>query len=59
MFCRNASRGLCQCEKDEWKAVQNWIWSSVMSPYEDRYVDLKFVGEFSGSMTVTVEEGLH
>ncbi|XP_057506751.1 uncharacterized protein LOC130789967 [Actinidia eriantha] len=55
-FHQNASRGLCQCEKDEWKAVQNWIWSSVMSPYEDRYVDLKFVGEFSCSVTVTVEE---
>ncbi|GFY98044.1 guanosine-3',5'-bis (diphosphate) 3'-pyrophosphohydrolase, putative [Actinidia rufa] len=55
-FHRNASHGLCQCEKDEWKAVQNWIWSSVMSPYEDRYVDLKFVGEFSCSVTVTVEE---
>lgn len=28
-----------------------------MSPYEDRYVDVKFIGEISGSVTVSVEEG--
>jgi hypothetical protein len=29
-----------------------------MSPYEDRYIDVKFIGEASGSVTVAVEEGL-
>ncbi|KAH7853531.1 hypothetical protein Vadar_003664 [Vaccinium darrowii] len=55
-FHRNASRGLCQCEKDEWKAVHDGLWSSVMSPYEDRYVDVKFAGDISGSVTVTAKE---
>ncbi|TXG66317.1 hypothetical protein EZV62_007592 [Acer yangbiense] len=43
---RNASPGLCQCEKDEWKAIQKeGIWNYVMSPYEERYVDVKFDGK--------------
>lgn len=29
-----------------------------MSPYEVRYIDVKFIGEVSGSVTVAVEEGL-
>jgi hypothetical protein len=29
-----------------------------MSPYEYRYIDVKFIGEVSGSVTVAVEEGL-
>ncbi|KAL6988640.1 hypothetical protein U1Q18_014394, partial [Sarracenia purpurea var. burkii] len=56
-FHLNASRGLCQCENDEWKSVHKGIWSSIMSPYDNRYVDVKFAGEFSGSVQVTVEEG--
>ncbi|KAL5837384.1 hypothetical protein ACOSQ3_014553 [Xanthoceras sorbifolium] len=56
-FHRNASRGLCQCEKDEWKAIQKGgIWNYVMSPYEDRYVDVKFVGKVSGPVSVAVVE---
>ncbi|XP_020534406.1 uncharacterized protein LOC105632703 [Jatropha curcas] len=55
-FHRNASLGLCHCEKDEWKAVQKGLWSSVMSPYEERYVDVKFTGEISGSVTIAVQE---
>ncbi|XP_059664860.1 uncharacterized protein LOC132311136 [Cornus florida] len=55
-FLQNASLGLCQCDKDEWKSVQKGLWSSFMSPYQDRYIDVKFVGDVSGSVTVTVEE---
>ncbi|XP_059668579.1 uncharacterized protein LOC132313698 [Cornus florida] len=55
-FHQNASLGLCQCEKNEWKSVQKGLWSSFMSPYRDRYIDVKFVGDVSGSVTVTVEE---
>ncbi|KAH7571658.1 hypothetical protein JRO89_XS04G0112500 [Xanthoceras sorbifolium] len=56
-FHRNASRGLCQCEKDEWKAIQKGgIWNYVMSPYEDRYVDVKVVGKVSGPVSVAVVE---
>ncbi|CAK9160407.1 unnamed protein product [Ilex paraguariensis] len=55
-FHQNASLGLCKCEDGDWKSLQKGLWSSVMSPYENRYVDVKFVGEFSGSVTVTVEE---
>jgi hypothetical protein len=29
-----------------------------MSPYEEKYVDVKFLGDLSGSVTVTVEEEL-
>lgn len=55
---RNISLALCQCEKDEWKAIQKGgVWSSVMSPYEERYIDVKFVGGVSGSVSVAVEEG--
>ncbi|XP_028091625.1 uncharacterized protein LOC114291941 [Camellia sinensis] len=50
-FHQNASRGLCQCETDEWKTVHKELWSSVMSPYEDRYVD-----KIAGYVTVTVDK---
>ncbi|KAF5937976.1 hypothetical protein HYC85_025482 [Camellia sinensis] len=55
-FHQNASRGLCQCETDEWKTVHKELWSSVMSPYEDRYVDVKFVDKIAGYVTVTVDK---
>nr|XP_027066123.1 uncharacterized protein LOC113691988 [Coffea arabica] len=55
-FHKNSSLGLCQCEKDDWKSVTKGILVSVASPYEDRYIDVKFVGDLSGSVTVTVEE---
>uniref|UniRef100_A0A7C9D7M2 Uncharacterized protein n=1 Tax=Opuntia streptacantha TaxID=393608 RepID=A0A7C9D7M2_OPUST len=53
---RNASIGLCQCEKDEWKSVQKGLWSSMTSPYEEKYIDVKVIGDVSGSVTITVEE---
>ncbi|KAK0585552.1 hypothetical protein LWI29_030343 [Acer saccharum] len=54
----NASLGLCQCEKDEWKAgvEKGNIWSSVMSPFEDKYVDVKCVSKTCGPVSVEVEE---
>jgi hypothetical protein len=55
---RNASLGLCQCEKDDWRIVQKGLWTSVMSPYEERYVDVKFIGDTSGSVSIAVDEGL-
>ncbi|XP_062166545.1 uncharacterized protein LOC133872909 [Alnus glutinosa] len=54
-FHRNDSLGLCQCENDEWKSFKG-LWSSVMSPYDYRYIDVKFIGEVSGSVTIAVEE---
>ncbi|KAE8721171.1 anaphase-promoting complex subunit 6-like isoform X1 [Hibiscus syriacus] len=57
-FHRNASLGLCQCEHENWRSVENGIWNVVMSPYDDRFVDVKFLGDVSGSITVTVEEGI-
>lgn len=57
VICSNASLGLCLCEKDDWKAIHKGLWFSVMSPYEDRYVDVKFLGDVSGSLTITIEEG--
>ena len=29
-----------------------------MSPYDDRYIDVKFISDVSGSVTVAVEEGI-
>ncbi|KAL3533322.1 hypothetical protein ACH5RR_006843 [Cinchona calisaya] len=55
-FHKNSSLGLCQCEKDEWKSLQKGILVSVGSLYEDTYIDVKFVGDLSGSVTVTAEE---
>ncbi|XP_058002586.1 uncharacterized protein LOC110655736 isoform X3 [Hevea brasiliensis] len=55
-FHRNASLGLCHCEKDEWKSIQKGLWRSIMSPYEGRYVDVKFISEISGSVSISVEE---
>ncbi|KAK2982113.1 hypothetical protein RJ640_023395 [Escallonia rubra] len=55
-FHHNASLGLCQCKKDDWKSVQKGLWSSAMSPYRNGFVDVKFVGDISGSVSVTVDE---
>ncbi|XP_011034290.1 PREDICTED: uncharacterized protein LOC105132460 [Populus euphratica] len=57
-FHRNASLGLCQCKEDDWRIVQNGLWTSVMSPYEERYVDVKFIGHTSGSVSIAVDEDL-
>ena len=29
-----------------------------MSPYDDRYIDVKFIGEVSGYVTVAIVEGM-
>ncbi|XP_010521501.1 PREDICTED: uncharacterized protein LOC104800404, partial [Tarenaya hassleriana] len=55
-FHRNASLGLCECKKDDWKTLHKGLWSTVMSPYDKRYVDVKFSGESSGSVSFSVEE---
>ncbi|PHT59653.1 hypothetical protein CQW23_02016 [Capsicum baccatum] len=55
---RNSSLGLCQCEHGAWKNLQKGSWNSVMSPYEDRILDVELVGGLSGSVTVTIEEDL-
>ncbi|KAG6737554.1 hypothetical protein POTOM_059082 [Populus tomentosa] len=55
---RNVSLGLCQCEKDNWRAVQKGLWRTAMSPYEERYVDVKFSGDTSGSVSIAVDEDL-
>ncbi|KAM5550408.1 hypothetical protein ABKV19_027527 [Rosa sericea] len=55
-FHRNDSLGLCQCRNDEWKTLEKGLWESVMSPYEEKYVDVKYIGDKLGSSTITVEE---
>ncbi|XP_015900290.2 uncharacterized protein LOC107433519 [Ziziphus jujuba] len=55
-FHRNDSLGFCECEKDEWRSLQKGLWSSVMSPYDTKYADVKFIGDVSGPVTLTVEE---
>lgn len=58
-FHRNASTGLCQCEKDEWMAIQKGLWSRVMSPYEDKYVDVKLEDGLPGFITIYIDEEFH
>ncbi|KAF9591273.1 hypothetical protein IFM89_003224, partial [Coptis chinensis] len=57
-FHRNSSLGLCQCLKDDWGAVHKGNWSTVMSPYANRYLDVKLIDGVSGSITVSVEEAV-
>ncbi|GKB43097.1 hypothetical protein Tco_0888039, partial [Tanacetum coccineum] len=52
----DASRGLCKCGNDEWRSLQNGTWSSVMSPYEQRFVDVKYTSAVYGYVTVTLLE---
>ncbi|XP_042510947.1 uncharacterized protein LOC122086271 [Macadamia integrifolia] len=58
-FHRNSSLGLCQCMKDEWQSIHKGLWSASMSPYDDRDVDVKFNGEVTGSITVSIVEEFH
>ncbi|XP_022871805.1 uncharacterized protein LOC111390916 isoform X1 [Olea europaea var. sylvestris] len=53
-FHKNSSLGLCHCENDSWKSMQNDVLNSVISPYEDNYIDVMFVGGFSASEPVSV-----
>ncbi|VFQ61592.1 unnamed protein product [Cuscuta campestris] len=53
---KNSSLGLCQCEQDDWKSLQKGAWSFVMSPYQDMLIDVKYVGDFTDSVTVTIDE---
>lgn len=52
---RNSSLGLCRCENDNWDSIQSGTWSSKISPYDDGYIDVKFVDNLSGSVTVSTE----
>ncbi|KAJ0810061.1 putative legumain protein [Helianthus annuus] len=55
-FHRNDSLGLCQCDKDDWMAIQKGSWSSFMPPHEKRIVDVKFAAGISHFVTVTLDE---
>lgn len=56
-FLRNVSLGMCKCEKSDWKNLHKGQWSFAMSPYDTQYIDLKFSGQSSGSVTISVTEG--
>ncbi|KAG7655794.1 NEMP family [Arabidopsis suecica] len=57
---RNATLGMCHCEKSNWKNLQS---SSVISPYDKQYIDVRFTGsEYQSSrsmITVNVTEEFH
>ncbi|KAL3841069.1 hypothetical protein ACJIZ3_025660 [Penstemon smallii] len=55
----NSSLGLCKCDEDNWESIQNGIWTSTISPFENRYIDVKFVNNFSGTMSVGIQEEFH
>ncbi|GJS16224.1 hypothetical protein Tco_0410696 [Tanacetum coccineum] len=50
------THGNCQCENNEWRSLQYGIWSSVMSPYEDRFIDAKYTSRVYDSVTVSLFE---
>ncbi|XP_075485910.1 uncharacterized protein LOC142525479 [Primulina tabacum] len=55
----NSSLELCHCGKDNWESIQNGIWSSVISPYQDKYIDVKFSNNLYGSVVVSVKIEFH
>lgn len=42
---------------DEWQTLQKGQWSAVISPYENRYVDVNFKDKTSASCAISIEEG--
>ncbi|XP_041999682.1 cationic amino acid transporter 2, vacuolar-like [Salvia splendens] len=56
---RNASLGLCQCENGYWDGIHGGIWSTTLSPYEDGFIDVKFVDNLFGSVTVSTKLEFH
>ncbi|PWA43755.1 hypothetical protein CTI12_AA532620 [Artemisia annua] len=56
--CRDASLGLCQCEKDDWRSLEDEQWSFVMSPYEQLFVDVKLSPGTSGFEAVCRDASL-
>ncbi|XP_042437681.1 uncharacterized protein LOC122023574 isoform X1 [Zingiber officinale] len=53
---RNVSMGLCQCNEEVWESLQHGQWSSVISPYEDRYIDINTDDKMSIALTVSLDE---
>ncbi|KAJ0949583.1 hypothetical protein HanRHA438_Chr01g0040241 [Helianthus annuus] len=56
-FHRDASRGLCQCKKDDWKFIKRGLHEFYVSPYEQKFVDVKFTSGVFGFVTVEIKEG--
>ncbi|KAJ0817763.1 putative legumain protein [Helianthus annuus] len=57
-FHRDASRGLCQCKKDDWKFIKRGLHEFYVSPYEQKFVDVKFTSGVFGFVTVEIKEDL-
>ncbi|MED6175460.1 hypothetical protein PIB30_078601, partial [Stylosanthes scabra] len=57
-FQRDDLLGLCQCQKDKWSSVQKGTWSAAMSPFENRYLDMRFNGQMSASVTISLVEDI-
>ncbi|XP_075491904.1 uncharacterized protein LOC142530039 isoform X1 [Primulina tabacum] len=55
----NSSLGLCHCGKDNWESIHDGMWSSVISPYQDKYIDVKFSNNLYGSVVVSVKIEFH
>lgn len=55
---RNASVGLCQFDNDGWKTLQKGQWSTVLSPYDNRYFDVRVNDNLPVAITITAEEDL-
>ncbi|KAJ6799847.1 uncharacterized protein M6B38_203870 [Iris pallida] len=58
-FHRNASIGPCQLDSCEWRNLKKGQWKTVISPYEKRYIDVKFKDKAISFIQVSAEEEFH
>jgi len=47
---------LGHCPQNEWKALEKGLWTSLMSPFETKFIDIRMLGTLSDSLTISVEE---
>ncbi|GKA78363.1 hypothetical protein Tco_0784900, partial [Tanacetum coccineum] len=55
-FHKNAALGMCQCKKEDWRPFKHGVLNFVLSPYEDRIIDIKFNSTLSGSLSISINE---
>ncbi|KAK1270560.1 hypothetical protein QJS04_geneDACA012993 [Acorus gramineus] len=55
-FHWNFSTGMCECG-NVWAPIEKGQWTSVISPYGDKYVDVKFLDGVTGPVTISIKEG--
>ncbi|KAI4385269.1 hypothetical protein MLD38_003316 [Melastoma candidum] len=57
-FHRNASVADCMCPEGQWEKVGKGIWSQWISPFDNKFLDLRVVGSSLEGFVVEAEEEL-